>query len=132
MHRGLRRTWLIALLFLAACPMLVHGQNLKSGPPPGTADKPSYVPAPFHPFNATGDRKGKYHCLVCRYGLRPVVVVFARQVPKADDPLAVLLQKLDAAVNEHQDVRLAAFAVFLTDVDEVGRAALVTELETLE
>jgi hypothetical protein len=59
-------------------------------------------------------RAGKHHDLVTRYGLDPVVAVFTRAAPPAEDaPLAQLLKSLDAAVQKNRDARLHAFAVFL-------------------
>src|SRR5262245_19924977 len=66
---------------------------VKSGPQPGEV-----LPGPFHPYNATGDFKDRPHCLVCEYGLRPVVAVFARDFPTPDNPLTKLLQALDEVV----------------------------------
>jgi hypothetical protein len=87
------------------------GEGLRSGPQPGET-----IPGPFHFFNATGAHANKPHCLVCEFGLRPVVAVFARDIPEAGaaQPLITLLQKLDEAVGRYQQRRLRSFAVFLT------------------
>jgi hypothetical protein len=79
--------------------------DIKSGPQPG-----SDIPAPFHPINVNGAHKGNPHCLVCEYGLDPVVLVFAHD---GSDALKNLLQKLDAAVEKHRGARLHAAAVLL-------------------
>jgi hypothetical protein len=87
-------------------------QSIRSGPQQGET-----IPGPFHFFNATGAHAGKPHCLVCEYGLRPVVMVFVRDIPEAGSsgPLITLLQKLDEAVNRYSQRRLRSFAVFLTN-----------------
>ena len=97
--------------------------SLQSGPQPG-----QMIPGPFHFFNATGAHAGKPHCLVCEYGLRPVVMVFVRDIPDAGaQPLTGLLQKLDEAVGRYQQRRLRSFAVFLssdaTNPDSTREAA---------
>jgi hypothetical protein len=86
--------------------------SLQSGPQPG-----QIIPGPFHFFNATGAHAGKPHCLVCEYGLRPVVMVFAREIPDAgsSQPLISLLQKLDEAVGRYPQRRLRSFGVFLSN-----------------
>src|SRR6516162_7134199 len=86
-------------------------QAVRSGPQPGEA-----IPGPFHFFNATGPHANKPHCLVCEFGLRPVVAVFARDIPEAGaaQPLITLLQKLDEAVGRYQQRRLRSFVVFLS------------------
>lgn len=60
----------------------------------------------------TGPSRGQSGCYCCRYGLRPVVVVFLREL---DDGVRDLLQKIDLKVAENKDHKLCAFAVVLTD-----------------
>lgn len=45
-------------------------------------------------------------CYRCRYGARPMVMVFSRQ---SDDALVALTKQLDEEVAEHSDKKLAAF-----------------------
>jgi hypothetical protein len=97
------------LLLTAAIGRPQAADTPKSGPQPG-----ELIPGPFHPFNANGAYAGDPHCLVCEYGLRPVVAVFVREAGETSKPLVTLLQKHDEACGKHQDVGLAAFAVFLT------------------
>ncbi|GAA5510863.1 hypothetical protein [Novipirellula caenicola] len=49
-------------------------------------------------------------CYRCRYGSRPMVIVFARQT---DGKLAKLVQKLDAAVAENEASHLSSFVTLL-------------------
>jgi hypothetical protein len=95
--------------------------KLKSGPQPGES-----LPGPFHFLNVNGSHAGVPHCLVCEYGLEPVVLVFAREVPDKGTPLANLLKKLDEAVSRHQTARLRAIAAFLSP--EVGNEDTRVEL----
>src|SRR5438132_10364298 len=105
---------LVPALFLAVgfSAALRADDALKSGPQPG-----EMIPGPFHYFNATGVHAGKPHCLVCEYGLRPVVMVFSREIPDAGaaQALVTLLQKLDEAVGRHQQARLRSCVVFLSN-----------------
>ncbi|HEY8503344.1 MAG TPA: hypothetical protein VIL46_02100 [Gemmataceae bacterium] len=81
-----------------------------AGPPvsgPQVGDK---VPGPFEPLNVTGPNAGEPCCLYCKFGHRPVAMVFART---PTEPLARLIRKLDAACAEHPD--LAGFVVFCND-----------------
>jgi hypothetical protein len=94
------------------------------------------LPGPFHPYNVTGENKGKFHSLVSRFGLGRVVLVFARGVDDNEE-FRDLLSKLDKAVAKHASVRLAAFVVFVADdvpnpvLDDDARDALVKRLEKL-
>jgi hypothetical protein len=97
----------------------------KSGPQPG-----ELLPGPFHVYNVTGDRAGKNHCLVCRNGLNPAVALFVRP-GAAEEVVADLLQKLDAAVAKHADVRMGAYAIFLNGAPEEDQAELIKQLEAL-
>ena len=86
--------------------------GLVSGPKVG-----GVVPGPFDSFNINGKKgKGRQHCLVCEYGLLPVVLVFAREPAEGKDgPLTSLLAKLDEAVERHAEANyLNSFAVFLS------------------
>ncbi|TWU23855.1 hypothetical protein Pla52o_17780 [Novipirellula galeiformis] len=49
-------------------------------------------------------------CYRCRYGSRPMVMVFARQT---DGKVTELVKQLDSAVTENQDARLSAFVSLL-------------------
>jgi hypothetical protein len=75
------------------------------------------LPGPFDAFNVNGKTaKGRQHCLVCDFGLSPVVMVFAREPAEGKDgPLMSLLSKLDEAVGRYVDDRgLESCAVFLS------------------
>jgi hypothetical protein len=105
---------LAAAALLAVAPQSFRAQD-KSEPKVGL--KPGeFLPGSFHPYNVTGTWADKQHCLVCEYGLDPVVLVFSRQVPEDGQPLTALLRQLDAAVAKHHaNDRLSGFAVVLSD-----------------
>lgn len=59
-------------------------------------------------------------CYRCKYGAKPMVMVFTR---KADDQVVELVKKLDKAVEENSDKHLKAFVNFLGDRDESEKSA---------
>ena len=81
-------------------------------------------PMPFDVADVTGPTKGKTVCYRCMYGERPVVGIFVREF---DEPTTALIQKIDSEVAAHQDEKLAAFVVMLTDTP----AEVKTELEKI-
>jgi hypothetical protein len=82
----------------------------KSGPQVG-----EIIPGSFAPFNINGKRKDSYHCLVCDYGVEPVVLVFAREPAEGkDEALNDLMKQMDDAVERNQDKFLRSFVVFLS------------------
>src|SRR5262249_4007955 len=127
----------LAVLAVAGATALEAGEAPKSGPAVG-----QLLPGSFQAFNLNGKTaKDRYHCLGCEYGLKPTVMVFAREHPDAKDPaLADLLQKLDEAVDRHKDASLNAFVVFLspdartsvTDPKTMDPAKLVEEAAAWE
>jgi hypothetical protein len=102
-------------------------EEMKSGPQPGES-----IPGPFHYLNINGPHASHPHCLVCEFGLRPVVLVFSRESPTEKSPLMDLLHKLDEAVNRHKNAELCAGVVVLNDdfAKEQTRNDLVRKLET--
>jgi hypothetical protein len=103
-------------------------EKLKSGPQAG-----EFLPGAFHFLNINGVNAGSPHCLVCEYGLKPVVAVFTREIPSEGQPLMDLLKKLDEAVAQHQKAELQSFVVFLSKDynEEAPRKKLVKSLEAL-
>src|SRR5205085_8843679 len=82
---------LLATLFCSAS--VPAAEELKSGPQAG-----NYIPGPFHYLNLNGAHAGNPHCLVCEYGLLPVVTVFVRESGETNRQVEDFLQKLDEAV----------------------------------
>jgi hypothetical protein len=116
----------LAFILLALFPAGLLAQEIKSGPQPGEE-----IPGPFHELNVNGAHAGNPHCLVCEYGLRPVVVVFARGTEGA--ALTTLLQKLDADVGKYKNAQLRAFAVIFSEdlTKEDARQEFLTRVEKL-
>lgn len=62
------------------------------------------------------NRTGKMHCLVCEYGLSPVVAVFVRADLKGVDAgsgLGKLIKGVDSMVPKYRADKLSSFAMFL-------------------
>jgi hypothetical protein len=62
------------------------------------------------------NRTGNIHCLVCEYGLSPVVAVFVRadlKDAKADGGLGRLIKGTDALIPKYRSDKLAAFVTYL-------------------
>jgi hypothetical protein len=75
----------------------------------------------FYVKDVTGPAAGTKLCYRCRYGDRPVVSIFARDV---NGPVADLIKQVDGVVGEHQDKDMKAFVVLLTDEPEGQEASL--------
>lgn len=62
------------------------------------------------------NRTGKIHCLVCEYGLSPVVAIFVRadvKELKANSGLSKLIKGTDALIPKYRSDKLAAFTAYL-------------------
>ncbi len=98
----------------------------------------SLIPGPFHVLNLNGERKGRYHCLVCKLSTLPVAgfLIRLKGEKDADDegykqlepgtPLATLLQKVDRVLDKHPDGNMGGFVVFVGEKD--GAVPIATRL----
>jgi hypothetical protein len=69
--------------------------------------------AAFNVVDVTGPSAGEKLCYRCRYGARPVVSIFARDV---DDKVASLVKEVDTVVGKNkEEKKMAAFVVLLSD-----------------
>jgi hypothetical protein len=105
------RSWFPAL----AAVLLSGGIAIAQNPAPAdTAQEGQMLPDPFRVWAVTGDHAQHFHSFVLQNDLNPVVAVIALQAPTSpQDPLAVLLQKLNGMVTANKDAKLGAFAIFL-------------------
>jgi hypothetical protein len=83
------------------------------------------------------NREGKIHCLVCEYGLNPVVAVFVRAEAgglTADSGLGKLAKGLNAAIPKNRYDKLAAFVAFLNleFKDDTGKLTDPTKVVTIK
>jgi hypothetical protein len=103
------------LFSLAAVTLLVAGvaiaAELKSGLQPGQKIG-AFDVQKIAGATDDGVAVGSELCYRCKYGSRPMVMVFTR---KTDEKLVDLVKKLDAAVEKNKDVKLAAFVNVLGD-----------------
>jgi hypothetical protein len=72
--------------------------------------KPGEKVGAYNVKDITGPDAGKSLCLRCKYGQRPVVNVFARNV---DDNLVSLVKEVDKLVEQNKDKKMAAFVTVL-------------------
>jgi hypothetical protein len=107
------RQFVPSLLVLLLGSVLLAAQDegaIRSGPKEG-----AFLPAPFDSYNFNGPHKGRLHCLVCRYALNPVVLVFAREPEEGKDAaLNSLIKRLEEATAEFKKDELRAAVVFLS------------------
>lgn len=78
-------------------------------------------PPAFEVVDVTGPNKGKQLCYRCLYGGRPVVGIIVREL---DENAENLIKKIDQEVTSHQDEKMAAFVVMLTDDPESANPIL--------
>ena len=100
-------------LLLAASTSLAD--EVKSGLQPGA------LPGAFNVQDVTGPAKGKSLCYRCRYGERPVVSIFARDL---DEKTVELIKKVDQKVEKNKDAQMSAFVVLLTDDPDAAEKQL--------
>ncbi len=107
---------LVVLLLLAVFATVASAaEEIQSGLQVGER------PGQFNVKDCTGPAAGKTLCYYCRYGRRPVIGVFTRQI-NAD--VGRLVQQIDEALAENRDKRLAAFVVYVTDEGFAGERRL--------
>lgn len=82
----------------------VAGEEVESGPAVGA------TVVSFDVKDCTGPAAGKTLCYLCRYGSRPVIAVFLREV---SDEVAALLKRIDDEVAKRREQRVAAFVILL-------------------
>jgi hypothetical protein len=125
-----------SLLIVLVASVLSFAQGdgaVQSGPKEG-----AFLPGPFDCYNFTGIYKGRYHCMVCGYGLDPAILVFAREPGAKDAEVLTLLKRLDDAVTvQFKRHEFKAGVVFLdrdaqssaTNSDELDPGKLVDEAQ---
>ncbi|HVX14456.1 MAG TPA: hypothetical protein VHC22_24935 [Pirellulales bacterium] len=122
----LMQTFVAGVAVLAGLSFAVAAE-LKSGKQPGDAI------GPFDVVKCAGSedddvKLGAELCYRCKYGNRPMVMVFAR---KSDASVSGLVKKLDGAVEKNSDEKLAAFVNLVgedkdaleTNAKELGKKA---------
>ena len=117
------RARLLGMIVLLAAGSLLLAQDedkLKPGRP---------MPGAFECYNINGPAKGRPRCLVCEFGQRPSVIVFARE--PADGKDAVFndfLKKLDDTAAEFTDRDFSVGVVILSpDARDSGSPTWATK-----
>lgn len=96
----------LVLAGVVAVSAAEKSEKVESGLKPGT-----FVPA-FNVRDVTGPLKGETLCYRCRYGSKPVVNIFAREITPE---LTALIKDVDKQVEKNKDKKMEAFVVFLSD-----------------
>ncbi|MDB4614631.1 hypothetical protein OAH18_02970 [bacterium] len=109
------RKFIVLGIAVAMTGAAVTQAAVKSG-----LDEGARVPA-FNVMDVTGPSKGKKLCYRCKYGARPVVSIFARDV---NEELGKLIKQTDAFVGKNKDSKAAAFVVLLTDDPDAAEGKL--------
>ncbi len=133
--RNVVMTFLV-LVVLGRPATISQAADEKSRPAPQFPEPGTMVPRSFSPLVVNGnwkDSKGdpvdRYHSVVCHFGLKPVVLLFARD-PK-DDTLFDFLKQLEGKIAANQEVNLSGAAVFLA-LDEKRDKADVDAKDLIE
>jgi len=95
----------VAVVFAALGGVATAG-DVKSGLALGD------FPDAFEVKDVTGPEKGTSLCYRCRYGSRPTVSIFTRNI---DANLAHLVKQIDAQVGKNGEKGMKAFVIVLTD-----------------
>ena len=113
----MRRCAFLAALFVASFLGGLGAADIKSGPQPGTKDKPASLPGSFEILSVTPEKNaGRFHCPVSDFGLNPAVLIFTQVEPDSVSPeIVTLLKNLEATVAKYPEVQLGACVVFLND-----------------
>ena len=111
----MRRVLSVAFVASAMFATALIAAELKSGLQPGEA------PPPYNVKDITGPSEGKSLCYRCKYGARPVVNIFARELTPE---VVSLVKKIDGVVGENGEKKMAAFVTLLTNDPDKDEATL--------
>ena len=114
----MRRILSVAFVASAMFAGALFAAELKSGLQPGDS-----LPA-YNVKDCTGPSEGKSLCYRCKYGARPVVNIFAREM---SPEVVALVKEIDQMFGKNGDKKMAAFVTLLTndpDRDEIALKAI--------
>lgn len=112
MRRILSVAFVASAMFASA---LFAAEALKSGLQPGDA------PPAYNVKDCTGPSEGKSLCYRCKYGARPVVNIFAREMTPE---VVALVKEIDGVVGKNEEKKMAAFVTLLTNDPDKDEAKL--------
>ena len=101
----------VAVCLAVVAGAAVAADAVKSGLAEGVS------PPAFNVRDITGPQAGETLCYRCKYGARPVVTIFTREM---NENVTDLIKKIDAKVGANKDAKMAAFVVFLADDDTIS------------
>lgn len=102
--------------FFALAALLCVGTVSYAAAPQSGLQVGEKVPA-YNVNDCTGPSAGKSLCYRCKYGSRPTVNIFAREVTPE---VVALVKQIDKTVADNENSKMAAFVVHLTDDTEVS------------
>lgn len=111
----MRRILSVAFVASAMFAGALFAAELKSGLQPGD-DIPAY-----NVKDCTGPSEGKSLCYRCKYGARPVVNIFAREMTPE---VVALVKQIDELVGKNEEKKMAAFVTLLTNDPDTDEAKL--------
>ena len=111
----MRRILSVAFVASAMFAGALIAAELKSGLQPGD-DIPAY-----NVKDVTGPSEGKSLCYRCKYGARPVVNIFAREMTPE---VVALVKQIDDLVGKNEEKKMAAFVTLLTNDPDKDEATL--------
>ena len=111
----MRRILSVAFVASAMFAGALIAAELKSGLQPGD-DIPAY-----NVRDVTGPSEGKTLCYRCKYGARPVVNIFAREMTPE---VVALVKQIDDLVGKNEEKKMAAFVTLLTNDPDKDEATL--------
>lgn len=113
-----------AALVVASVGLVIAAEKVQSGLAKGES-----VPA-FYVKDITGPAKdGSELCYRCRYGARPVVTIFAKEMT---DEVAALTKEMDTVVAKNRDQKMAGFVVLMSDNPEKAAPSLAKTAESMK
>lgn len=111
----MRRILSVAFVASAMFAGALFAAELKSGLQPGDA------PPAYNVKDATGPNEGKSLCYRCKYGARPVVNIFAREMTPE---VVALVKQINEVVGKNEEQKMAAFVTVLTNDPDKDEATL--------
>ncbi len=111
----MRRILSVAFVASAMFAGALIAAELKSGLQPGD-DIPAY-----NVRDVTGPSEGRTLCYRCKYGARPVVNIFAREMTPE---VVALVKEIDGLVGKNGEKKMAAFVTLLTNDPDKDEAKL--------
>ena len=111
-----KRPFAVAMMLLATATFTyAAAPEIQSGLQPGER-----VPA-YHVNDCTGPSAGKSLCYRCKFGNRPVVNIFTRDMTPE---VVKLISQIDKKVEANQSQQMSAFVVHLTNDTDASSTAL--------